>query len=87
LRPELERVQLDREEKIIEVSSMKNYEDMENFVTERLKNLAIVQKMRRRKPNGPKEAKKFARSIRQKVLDGAGGVFLWVRFPVSRKWY
>lgn len=78
LRPELERIQLDREEKIIEVSSVKNYEDMENYITNRVKNLTIVRMMRSKKPDGPKEAKKFARGVRQKVLDGAAGVFLWV---------
>lgn len=78
LRAELERIQIDREEKIIEVSSAKNHEDMENYITNRIKNLAIVRKMRSRKPDGPKEAKKFARGVRQKVLDGAAGVFLWV---------
>lgn len=78
LRPELERIQLDREEKIIEVSSVKNHEDMGNYITNRLKNLAVVRMMRNRKPDGPKEAKKFARGVRQKVLDGASGVFLWV---------
>lgn len=83
LRNELERVQLDREEKIIEVSSVKNHEDMDNYITDRLKKLAIVRMMQKRKPNGPKEARKFARDVRQQVLDGASGVFLWVRIFTS----
>ncbi|KAI1169761.1 hypothetical protein F4777DRAFT_169868 [Nemania sp. FL0916] len=84
LRAELERIQLDREEKIIEVSSVKNHEDMENYITNRIKNLAIVRKMRSRKPDGPKEAKKFARGVRQKVLDGAAGVFLWAQLLLDQ---
>ncbi|KAI0879066.1 hypothetical protein GGS24DRAFT_486796 [Hypoxylon argillaceum] len=84
LRSELERIHLDREEKIIEVSSVKNYEDMENYITDRVKSLAIVRKMRSRKPDGPKEAKKFARGVRQKVLDGAAGVFLWAQLLLDQ---
>ncbi|KAJ8115755.1 hypothetical protein ONZ43_g4594 [Nemania bipapillata] len=84
LRAELERIHLDREEKIIEVSSVKNHEDMENYITDRVKSLAIVRKMRSRKPDGPKEAKKFARSVRQKVLDGAAGVFLWAQLLLDQ---
>ncbi|TGJ88629.1 hypothetical protein E0Z10_g27 [Xylaria hypoxylon] len=84
LRPELERIHLDREEKIIEVSSVKNYEDMENYITNRVKNLAIVRMMRSRKPDGPKEAKKFARGVRQKVLDGAAGIFLWAQLLLDQ---
>ncbi|KAJ3559868.1 hypothetical protein NPX13_g9478 [Xylaria arbuscula] len=84
LRPELERIQLDREEKIIEVSSVKNYEDMENYITNRVKNLTIVRMMRSKKPDGPKEAKKFARGVRQKVLDGAAGVFLWAQLLLDQ---
>ncbi|KAI1429139.1 hypothetical protein F5Y12DRAFT_728265 [Xylaria sp. FL1777] len=84
LRPELERIQLDREEKIIEVSSVKNHEDMENYITNRVKNLTIVRMMRNRKPDGPKEAKKFARGVRQKVLDGAAGVFLWAQLLLDQ---
>ena len=78
LRPELKRVKLDREEKIIEVSPSKNHQDMSNYITNRVKDLDIVKVMRRKKPGGPEKAKKFARGIRRKVLDGAGGVFLWV---------
>lgn len=78
LRPELKRVKLDREEKIIEVSPSKNHQDMSNYITNRIKELDIIKAMRRRAPGGPEKAKKFARSIRRKVLDGAGGVFLWV---------
>lgn len=79
LRPELKRVKLDRDsEKIIEVSSAKNHQDMSNYITSRVKELDIVALMRQKKPGGPEKAKKFARSIRRKVLDGAGGVFLWV---------
>ncbi|KAI0424360.1 hypothetical protein F5Y09DRAFT_324588 [Xylaria sp. FL1042] len=84
LRPELERIHLDREEKIIEVSSIKNHEDMENYITNRVKNLTIVRMMRSRKPDGPKEAKKFARGVRQKVLDGAAGVFLWAQLLLDQ---
>ncbi|KAI0100201.1 hypothetical protein GGR51DRAFT_551683 [Nemania sp. FL0031] len=84
LRAELERIHLDREEKIIEVSSVKNHEDMENYITDRVKNLLIVKKMRSRKPDGPKEAKKFARSVRQRVLDGAAGVFLWAQLLLDQ---
>ncbi|KAI1302033.1 hypothetical protein F5Y03DRAFT_362543 [Xylaria venustula] len=84
LRSELERIQLDREEKIIEVSSIKNHEDMENYITNRVKNLTIVRMMRSRKPDGPKEAKKFARGVRQKVLDGAAGVFLWAQLLLDQ---
>ncbi|KAI1133340.1 hypothetical protein F5Y10DRAFT_274250 [Nemania abortiva] len=81
LRAELERIHLDREEKIIEVSSVKNYEDMENYITDRVKSLTIVRKMSSRKP---KEAKKFARSVRSKVLDGAAGVFLWAQLLLDQ---
>lgn len=76
LRPELKRVKLDREEKIIEVSPSKNHQDMSNYITNRVKELDIVKAMRRKAPGGPEKAKKFARGIRRKVLDGAGGVFL-----------
>lgn len=78
LRPELKRAKLDREEKIIEVSPSKNHQDMSNYITSRVKELEIVKVMRSKKPGGPEKAKKFARHIRSKVLDGAGGVFLWV---------
>lgn len=78
LRPELKRVKLDREEKIIEVLPSKNHQDMSNYITNRVKELDIVKAMRRKAPGGPDKAKKFARGIRRKVLDGAGGVFLWV---------
>ncbi|KAI1274586.1 hypothetical protein F5Y07DRAFT_211773 [Xylaria sp. FL0933] len=84
LRSELERIHLDREEKIIEVSSIKNHEDMDNYITNRVKNLTIVRMMRSRKPDGPKEAKKFARGVRQKVLDGAAGVFLWAQLLLDQ---
>lgn len=84
LRPELKRAKLDREEKIIEVSPSKNHQDMSNYITNRVKELDIVKAMRRKAPGGPEKAKKFARGIRRKVLDGAGGVFLWVCiFPIS----
>ncbi|KAI0502831.1 hypothetical protein F5B22DRAFT_652677 [Xylaria bambusicola] len=83
LRPELERIQLDREEKIIEVSSVKNHEDMENYITNRVKNLTIVRLMRSKKPDG-KEAKRFARGVRQKVLEGAAGVFLWAQLLLDQ---
>lgn len=78
LRSELKRAKLDREEKIIEVSPSKNHQDMSNYITNRVKELDIVKAMRRKAPGGPEKAKKFARGIRRKVLDGAGGVFLWV---------
>lgn len=78
LRPELKRAKLDREEKIIEVSPSKNHQDMSNYITNRVKELDIVKAMRRKAPGGPEKAKKFARGIRRRVLDGAGGVFLWV---------
>lgn len=85
LRHELKRVKLDREEKIIEVLPSKNHEDMSNYITNRVKDLDIVKVMRRKKPGGPEKAKKFARGIRRKVLDGASGVFLWVcNFPPTR---
>ncbi|KAH6880828.1 hypothetical protein B0T10DRAFT_565559 [Thelonectria olida] len=84
LRLELERVQMDREEKIIEVSSIKYHEDMKNYITDRLKKLTIVQMMQSRKPDGPKEARRFARGIRKKVLDGAGDVFLWAQLLLDQ---
>ncbi|POS69294.1 hypothetical protein DHEL01_v212312 [Diaporthe helianthi] len=85
LRPELRRVKLDRDsEKIIEVSSSKNHQDMSNYITSRVKELEIVGLMRQKKPGGPEKAKKFARSIRRKVLDGAGGVFLWAQLLLDQ---
>ncbi|KAJ8130790.1 hypothetical protein O1611_g2838 [Lasiodiplodia mahajangana] len=84
LKAELERIHLDREEKIIEVSSVKNHKDMENYITDRVTNLLIIKKMRSRRPDGPKEAKKFARSVRQRVLDGAAGVFLWAQLLLDQ---
>ncbi|GAW25703.1 putative nacht and tpr domain protein [Rosellinia necatrix] len=57
---------------------------MENYITDRLKNLAIVRIMRSRKPDGSKEAKVFARGVRQKVLDGAAGVFLWAQLILDQ---
>lgn len=78
LRSELKRVKLDREEKIIEVLPSKNHQDISNYISNRVKELDIVKVMRRKKPGGSEKAKKFARRIHRKVLDGAGGVFLWV---------
>lgn len=78
LREELRKVNIEREEKIIEVSSVKNHQDMSNYIANRVKELDIVKVMRRKRPGGPEKAKKFARRIHHKVLDGAGGVFLWV---------
>lgn len=84
LRGELEMLNLDRVEKIIEVSSVKNYKDMENYITTRLKSLQIIKMMRRRGQGGDKEARRFARGVRQKVLDGAGGVFLWAQLLLDQ---
>ncbi|KAI9713573.1 MAG: hypothetical protein M1820_000955 [Bogoriella megaspora] len=78
LRSDLKSLRFDTEEKVIEVSSIKNEEDMRNYIDFRLKKLSIVQAMRTWKQAGSAErAKKFARGIRKKVLEGADGVFLW----------
>ncbi|KAK2603101.1 hypothetical protein N8I77_009583 [Diaporthe amygdali] len=84
LRSELKRVKLDREEKIIEVSPSKNHQDMSNYITNRVKELDIVKAMRRKTPGGPEKARKFARGIRRKVLNGAGGVFLWAQLLLDQ---
>ena len=79
LRSDLKQLRFDSEEKVIEVSSTKNYEDMRNYIDHRLKKLSIFQAMKSGKQaGGVEKAKKFARRIRRKILEGADGVFLWV---------
>lgn len=60
---------------------------MSDYITSRVKELSIIQAMRSRGADGRKRAKRFAREVRDKVLSGASGVFLWVRgfdFPWSK---
>ena len=77
LKSDMHALGLDREEKFISVSTEKNSEDLKNYITDRLKQLSVVQEMRNRRPDGPELAQKSARAMRRKILKGADGVFLW----------
>lgn len=84
LRSDLHSMNFDREEKIINVSPVKNHEDLSNYISDRIEKLAVVQEMmKNKKSNGKDRAKKFTRGVRKRVLDGADGVFLWVCRPVA----
>ena len=86
LRSDLKLLGFDSEEKVIEVSSTKNQDDMRNYIDYRLKKMSILQAMRSTKQaGGVTKAKKFARGIRRKVLEGADGVFLWVSISSLRR--
>jgi hypothetical protein len=73
-----------REEKYIEVSSVKNRNDIDSYIQKRLADVELLKELRKVKPNGPQEANKTGRRIKKKVLDGADGVFLWAQLLLDQ---
>ena len=65
--------------KFIELSRLKNKNDIENYIRKRLEDMEILHEMRKRKPDGLKRANKLGGSIMKKVSEGADGVFLWAK--------
>ena len=73
-----------REEKYIEVSSIKNRNDIDSYIQKRLEEVEILKELRKVKPNGPQQANKTGKRIKKKVLDGADGVFLWAKLLLDQ---
>lgn len=64
---------------VIEVSRLKNKQDIDQYIKKRLEDVQVLWEMRKLKPDGLKKANKFGSSILKKVSDGADGVFLWAK--------
>jgi hypothetical protein len=73
-----------REEKYIEVSSVKNRNDIDSYIQKRLEEVELLKELRKAKPNGPQQANKTGMRIKKKVLDGADGVFLWAKLLLDQ---
>jgi hypothetical protein len=73
-----------REEKYIEVSSVKNRSDIDSYIQKRLEEVDLLKELRKIKPNGPQQANKTGKRIKKKVLDGADGVFLWAKLLLDQ---
>lgn len=73
-----------REEKYIEVSSVKNRSDIDSYIQKRLEEVELLKELRKAKPNGPQQANKTGKRIKKKVLDGADGVFLWAKLLLDQ---
>lgn len=77
-------MQFSREEKYIEVSSVKNRNDIDSYIQRRLEEVELLKELRKVKPNGPQQANKTGKRIKKKVLDGADGVFLWAKLLLDQ---
>ena len=73
-----------REEKYIEVSSVKNRNDIDSYIQKRLEEVDLLKELRKAKPNGSQQANKTGKRIKKKVLDGADGVFLWAKLLLDQ---
>ena len=73
-----------REEKYIEVSSVKNRNDIDSYIQKRLEEVELLKELRKAKPNGLQQANKTGKRIKKKVLDGADGVFLWAKLLLDQ---
>jgi hypothetical protein len=73
-----------RNEKYIEVSPVKNRNDIDSYIQKRLEEVHLLKELRRAKPNGPQQANKTGKRIKKKVLDGADGVFLWAKLLLDQ---
>jgi fungal STAND N-terminal Goodbye domain/NACHT domain len=63
----------------VEVSRLKNQNDIDSYIKKRLEEFQLLHEMRKMKPNGLKKANKLGVMIAKKVSDGADGVFLWAK--------
>ena len=73
-----------REEKYIEVSPVKNYEDIDSYIRKRLEEVEVLKELRKSKPDGPRKANRTGIRIKKKVLDNADGVFLWAQLLLDQ---
>ncbi|KAF1952492.1 hypothetical protein CC80DRAFT_452308 [Byssothecium circinans] len=68
---------------LIEISKHKNREDIDNYIRKRLREVEVLQELRKIEPHGRTIAKKRAAAIRSKILRGADGVFLWAKLLID----
>ena len=65
--------------KMIELSRIKNQDDIDRYIQKRLRDMDVLHEMRKRKPDGLKQANSVGARIMKKVSEGSDGVFLWAR--------
>ena len=65
----------------IEVSKYKNHADMTRYICKRLEDVELLRTLRKTK--GVKRANKVGVQLRDKILEGADGVFLWAKLLID----
>ncbi|KAK0748210.1 hypothetical protein B0T21DRAFT_406742 [Apiosordaria backusii] len=64
---------------VIEVSRIKNQNDINTYIRKRLEELDVLREMRKARPDGLRKANREGSKILKKISDGADGVFLWAK--------
>lgn len=65
----------------IEISKHKNHDDINSYICKRLEEVEILRELRRRK--AIKKANRIGIQLRNKILEGADGVFLWAKLLID----
>lgn len=65
----------------IQVSKHKNHADMTRYICKRLEDVELLRTLRKKK--GVKRANKVGVQLRDKILEGADGVFLWAKLLID----